>query len=201
MAILIETPAEANIVNVHFYSQQAYLERERKLPTGEKYEYINGKIIEMGGATEKHNTIFANLFGELYISLKSKPYRLYASDMRVHNPITESYFYPDVTVVRGAPLLKDQAFDNLLNPCLIIEILSPGTEEYDRVDKFTAYQSILTLEEYMLVSTEKRQVEYFRKETANQWQKIVFTKADDRVVLFKGETSIQLSDIYININL
>jgi Uma2 family endonuclease len=82
-------------------------------------------------------------------------------------------------VVRGEPLLKDRAFDNLLNPCLIIEIISPGTEEYDRVDKFTAYQSILTLEEYVLVSSEKQQVEYFRRESPNQWKKTLFTKTED----------------------
>lgn len=199
MATLIETPVETNKAMVHFYSEQEYLDRERKLPRQEKHEYINGKIIKMGGATEKHNTIFANLFGELYINLKNKPYRLYASDMRVNNPISGSYFYPDITVVRGESLLKDNVFDNLLNPCLIIEILSPGTEEYDRVDKFTAYQSILTLEEYVLVSAEEVQVEYFRKESASQWKKTLCTTTKEQLSFLNGEMAVSIADIYRNI--
>ncbi len=92
-------------------------------------------------------------------------------------------------------------FDNLLNPCLIIEILSPGTEEYDRVDKFTAYQSILTLEEYVLVYSESRQVEYFRKETARQWQKTLFSDPVESLALLRGEVSIPLTEIYRNIKI
>lgn len=201
MALLIETPAEAAVTTVHFYSEHQYLAQERSLPIGEKNEFINGKIIKMGGASLNHNTIFTNLFLALGLKIQHNNYRIYSSDMRVHNPVTGSYFYPDISVVRGEPLLKDQVFDNLLNPCLIIEILSPGTEEYDRVDKFTAYQSILTLEEYVLVYTERMQVEYFRKQTAGQWRKNLFTAVSDQVVLLNSEVSVALPDIYRNIKL
>jgi Uma2 family endonuclease len=113
MAILIETPVDAPDKVVHFYTEQQYLQRERNLPKQEKNEYINGRIIKMGGATEKHNTIFTNLFLGLGLRLQDKNYRIYGSDMRVNNPITGSYCYPDITVVRGEPLLQDQAYDNL----------------------------------------------------------------------------------------
>jgi Uma2 family endonuclease len=104
-------------------------------------------------------------------------------------------------VVRGEPLLKDRAFDNLLNPASIIEIISPGTEEYDRVDKFTAYQSILTLEEYVLVSSDRQQVEYFRRESANQWKKILYNHAEDILNLLNGELRVTMADIYRNVKL
>ncbi|QHT70144.1 Uma2 family endonuclease [Rhodocytophaga rosea] len=195
----METPAEASKSIIHFYSQEEYLEFERSLPKADKHEFLHGKIITMGGASLNHNTIFTNFFLAIGIKNQDKNYHLYSSDMRVHNPVNGSYFYPDISVIRGEPLLKDEVFDNLLNPCLIIEILSPGTEAYDRVDKFTAYQSILTLEEYVLVYSESMQVEYFRKETARQWQKTLFSNPSEQLILLREEVSIPLTDIYRNI--
>jgi Uma2 family endonuclease len=198
---LLETAAQAYTATIHFYTEQEYLEQERNLPKAEKHEYIHGKVIKMGGVSLNHNTLFTNFFLALGIQIQGKNYQLYPSDMRVNNPLSESYFYPDITVVRGEPLLKDKEFDNLLNPCLIIEIISPGTEEYDRVDKFTAYQSILTLEEYILVSSDKLQVEYFRRQLPNQWKKSLYTKAEDNISLLNGELAIAMTDTYRNIKL
>jgi Uma2 family endonuclease len=201
MAQLIDTPSQTLTDTVHFYTEQEYLQKERSLAKQEKHEFINGKIIKMGGASLNHNTIFTNFFLALGLKMHDKNYRLYASDMRVNNPVTGSYFYPDITVVRGEPLLKDREFDNLLNPCLIIEIISPGTEEYDRVDKFTAYQSILTLEEYVLVSSDKQQVEYFRRESPNQWKKTLLTKTEDTLHLLNNELLVAVADMYRNVKL
>lgn len=201
MAQLLEIPAQTHTATVHFYTEQEYLEQERNLPKADKHEYINGKIIKMGGASLNHNKIHSRIMAQLLSNLTIEQYEIFGSDMRVNNPVSGSYFYPDITVVRGKPLLKDKAFDNLLNPCLIIEIISPGTEEYDRVDKFTAYQSILTLEEYILVSADKLQVEYFRRESANQWKKTLFYQEADKVGLLNGELSVGISDIYRNIKL
>lgn len=201
MAHLLETPAQADTATIHFYTEQEYLEKERSLPKAEKHEYINGKIIKTGGASLNHNKIHSRIMAQLLSNLTIEKYEIFGSGMRVNNPVSESYFYPDITVVRGEPLLKDKAFDNLLNPCLIIEIISPGTEEYDRVDKFTAYQSILTLEEYILVSSDKLQVEYFRREVPNQWKKTLFTKTEDKIGLLNGEMTVAMADIYRNIKL
>jgi Uma2 family endonuclease len=153
----------------------------------------------MDGASLNHNKIHSRIMAQLLSKLNSEAYEVFGSDMRVHNPVNGSYFYPDISVVRGEPLLKDEVFDNLLNPCLIIEILSPGTEAYDRVDKFTAYQSILTLEEYVLVYSESMQVEYFRKETARQWQKTLISDPAESLALLRKEVSIPLTEIYRNI--
>jgi Uma2 family endonuclease len=196
MALLIETPVSAPHALVDFISAEEYLLRERSLPKAEKHEYLNGKIIKMGGAREKHNAIVGNLQGELYLFLKGKGYRIYNSDMRVHNPLANGYFYPDITVVKGQPLLKDKEFDNLLNPVLIVEVLSKSTEAYDREDKFTAYQSILSLQEYVLVSSEEVRVEYFRKRSASQWEKQLFTQPAEALPLLNGDAPVTLADIY-----
>lgn len=185
---------------VDFISPEEYLVRERSLPKEDKHEFLNGKIIKMGGAREKHNVLVGNLIFEIKLSLRGKVFRVYPSDMRVHNPLTTSYFYPDVTVVKGQPLLKDKEFDNLLNPVLIVEVLSESTEAYDREDKFTACQSILSLREYVLVSSENVQVEYFRKQNASQWEKQLFTGPADSLTLLDGEAVIQLADIYQGVN-
>ncbi len=199
MVQLIETLAQTHTTPVCFYTEQEYLQKERSIPKEEKHEFINGKIIKIGGASLNHNKIQSRIMAQLLSQLNTEQYEIFGSDMRVNNPVTESYFYPDITVVRGEPLLKDRAFDNLLNPCLIVEIISPGTEEYDRVDKFTAFQSILTLEEYVLVSSEKLQVEYFRRESANQWKKTVFDKAADTLPLLNEELPVAIADIYRNV--
>jgi Uma2 family endonuclease len=121
--------------------------------------------------------------------------------MRVHNPLANGYFYPDITVVKGQPLLKDKEFDNLLNPVLIVEVLSKSTEAYDREDKFTAYQSILSLQEYVLVSSEEVQVEYFRKRSASQWEKQLFTGSAEVLPLLNGDAPVSLADVYRGVDL
>lgn len=201
MALLIETPVSAPHALVDFISAEEYLLRERSLPKAEKHEYLNGKIIKMGGAREKHNVIVGNLIFELKLNLRDKSYRVYPSDMRVHNPLSNGYFYPDVTVVKGQPLLKDKEFDNLLNPVLIVEVLSKSTEAYDREDKFTACQSILSLQEYVLVSSEEVRVEYFRKRSASQWEKQLFTQPAEVLPLLGGDATVTLADVYRDVAL
>ncbi len=200
MALLIETPVSATRGVVDFISPEEYLVRERSLSRADKHEFLNGKIIKMGGAREKHNLLVANLIFEIKLALRGHDFRVYPSDMRVHNPLTGSYFYPDITVVKGQPLLKDKEFDNLLNPVLIVEVLSKSTEAYDREDKFTACQSILSLQEYVLVSGEEVRVEYFRRQNASQWEKQLFPDTGDSLTLLGGEAIIKLADIYQGVN-
>jgi Uma2 family endonuclease len=192
-----------NIKTVEEYlNPEQYLNLERRgiREINGKWEYYKGPRREVIGKSLKHCTISTNLLSS---SLKNNVimhnYTIFSSDMRLYVPFYESYFYPDITVVRGKPLLKDRAFDNLFNQALIIEIISPGTEEYDRVDKFTAYQSILTLEEYILESSDKLQVEYFRRESPNQWKKIVYSKTDAILNFLNGELSVVIADIYRNV--
>ena len=134
-------------------SPEEYITRERKAIT--KSEYVSGKIIAMAGASYQHTVITMNISGELYGQLKDRECTVHTNDMRVKASATSSYFYPDIVVVCDKPRFEDDTFDTLLNPIVIIEVLSPSTEDYDRIDKFSHYQKLTTLQEYILVSQDR----------------------------------------------
>jgi len=120
-------------VAVDVLSPFTYLTRERKEST--KSEYFNGQVHPMAGATEKHNLLVANVMGEFYVQLRHDPCRFYPSDMRVKTG--DSYTYPDVVIVCGTPEFDDLEKDTLLNPSVIVEVLSSSTESYDRGKKIS----------------------------------------------------------------
>lgn len=114
-----------------YISPEEYLVMERVSPV--KHEYFNGEVFQMAGTTEKHAAIASNINISLGSQLKKRPYKTYQSDLRVHIPATGLYTYPDVVVVCGQPSLTDKVYlDTLLNPVLIVEVLSPSTADYDR---------------------------------------------------------------------
>ena len=133
-----------------YLTPEEYLAFERKATT--KHEYLNGQIVAMSGASFAHTFITANIANQLYNQLIGGECRVVTSDMRVKASKTESYFYPDVVVICGEPLAEDNVFDTLLNPTVIVEVLSPSTEAYDRGEKFEHYKQIASLKEYLLVS-------------------------------------------------
>ena len=146
---------------------EEYIAFERKaLPDGEiiRYEYINGELIAMSGASRAHNLITGNIFGELRTQLRSSGCETYMSDMRVSTPTTTSYFYPDVVVVCEEPRFEDDVFDTLLNPIILVEGLSPSTEVYDRREKFAHYRQLPSLQEYTLVAQDKVLVKHYRRQ-------------------------------------
>ena len=112
-----------------FLTPEEYLALERKAEY--KSEYFQGEMFALAGATSEHNTIAGNIFGKLRQQLKAKPCRAYISDMRVRIPVTGLYTYPDVIVVCGEPRFDDEYSDTLLNPTVLVEVLSPSTESYD----------------------------------------------------------------------
>ena len=126
-----------------FITPEEYLRLERA--SQEKHEYFKGEIFAMTGATENHNIIAGSTFAALYSELRKKPCQIYPSDMRVRIPATGLYTYPDISVVCGTPEFEDDGLDTLLNPTVIIEVLSPSTEPYDRGKKFQHYRTIPTL--------------------------------------------------------
>ena len=135
---------------------ETYLELERKAIT--KSEYVNGEIIAMAGASFAHN--FITLDTVIYLSnqlLASECEVASTGDLRVKVSQTASYFYPDIVVVCGEPQAEDNTFDTLINPALIVEVLSASTETYDRDEKFTHYRQIDTLQEYILISQDRVQ--------------------------------------------
>ena len=149
-------------------TSQDYLTAERQSDI--KHEYWQGETFAMAGATEAHNLIVANVVGELRNQLKKRPCKLYPSDMRVRIPRGNSYKYPDIVVVCGKSQFEDDEHDTLLNPTVLIEVLSPSTEAYDRGAKFREYRAIDSLQAYLLISQDKPLLEcYTRQENTPFW--------------------------------
>ena len=170
-----------------------YLNWERKAVT--KHEYLDGEIVAMSGASNAHNIITMNTANQLYNQLVDEDCLVYASDMRVRVQDPVSYFYPDVTVVCGEPRLEDDVFDTLLNPTVVIEVLSPSTAAYGRQEKFARYQQIASLKEYILISQTRMQVEHHLRQE-NRWHATEFQKLEDVVVLPSIECELLLGHIY-----
>jgi Uma2 family endonuclease len=136
-----------------FLTPEQYLEIERKAEY--KSEYFRGEMFAMAGASRAHNLLVAHLLRDLGQQLRGKPCEIYPSDMRVRVSSTGLYTYPDVVAVCGEPKLLDNQLDTLLNPHLIVEVLSPSTEAYDRGRKFEHYQSIESLGEYLMITCDR----------------------------------------------
>lgn len=110
-----------------------------------------------------------------------------------------SYFYPDLVVSSGEAQFKDKEFDNLTNPALVIEILSASTTSVDRGVKFTAYRSIDTLQEYLLVASQTMLVEHYQRQQQNEWKLMIYQQPDDMLSLLNGLVKVNLQDIYRNV--
>ena len=172
---------------------EEYLTWERKQPF--KNEYHNGQIIAMSGASRAHNLITMNMANQFYTQLVAQSCEVYPGDMRVRTKPTVSYFYPDVIVVCGEPRFEDDTFDTLLNPVLIVEVLSPSTAAFDRGEKFEHYKQLSSLQEYMLISQNRVHVErYLRQDT--QWILTEFRKIDEMIHLLSNRCKLSVRDIY-----
>lgn len=179
-------------------SPEEYITIERKaIPNVNivRSEYINGKIIAMSGASYAHNLITNNISGELRTLLKGTACAAFANDMRVSIPTTNSYFYPDIGVVCDEPRFEDDVFDILLNPVVIIEVLSPSTEVYDRGEKFSHYRQIESLQEYILVSQDKVNVERFLRKP-DEWGYTYFQELDQHLPLSSIHCDLPWQEIY-----
>ncbi len=150
----------------NFMTPEAYLKFERASET--KHEYFGGEVFAMSGASSNHSTISGNAFAALHLQLRSQSCRVYQNDMRVRTP-SMLYTYPDISVVCGEPRFDDKAFDTLINPTLIIEVLSPSTERYDRGRKFQHYRTIETLQEYVLIAQDNPRIERYLRQPNDEW--------------------------------
>lgn len=179
-------------VQTHLTPEE-YLALERKADT--KHEYLRGEIIAMSGASFAHNIITANITTALNNQLSESDCIVVASDMRVRTHPEASYFYPDVLVVCDQPRFEDSTFDILLNPSVLVEVLSPSTETYDRGEKFKHYQQLTSLREYLLVSQEEVCIELYRQQET-RWKLIEFRSLEDVLSLASIDCALTLSDIY-----
>ena len=170
-----------------------YIDVERKAVT--KSEYLSGQIVAMSGASNAHNIITMNTANQLYNQLFDRDCLVYASDMRVRVHAPVSYFYPDIIVVCGEPRFEDDVFDTLLNPTVVVEVLSPSTAAYDRREKFTRYQQIASLKEYILISQNRIHLEHYLQEE-NQWRATEFQKFEDVVPVTSIECELLLGHVY-----
>ncbi len=177
-----------------YVNPEEYLRLERQAEY--KSEYLNGEIFAMGGASETHNLIAGNIFGELRQQLKDRPCRAYVSDMRVKVRATGLYTYPDVVVVCGEPEFEDAEVDTLLNPTMLIEVLSPSTERYDRIAKTSYYRTIDSLAEHLLVAQDEIRLEQYIRQPNEQWLLIEYLNVDSAVRLASIECTLKLSDVY-----
>lgn len=145
------------------YTVEDYLALERGSIDG-KCEFVDGRLFAMTGASREHNVVSINIAGELRSQLKGRPCEAYVNDMRVKAAAVRNYYYPDIAVVCGKPEFEDDHVDTLLNPAVLIEILSPSTESRDRGEKFANYRRIPSLRDYLLVSQDKPRIEHYRRQ-------------------------------------
>lgn len=176
-------------------SEQDYLCLDRESET--RYEYIDGQVLAMAGASERHSSISATLNFLLYGALREGPCRVYASEMRVYVATHRAYFYPDITAVCGeSQLMPGESVGTLLNPSVIIEILSRSTAMYDRTIKFGLYQQIPSLQTYLLVEQNRPHVDAYTRSEGDSW---LFTPAEGleaSVTLPPLELTLALREVY-----
>lgn len=182
-----------------YVTPEEYLAFERKAET--KNEYVNGEIFAMAGASRKHNLIVANISGELRQQLKGTPCELYPGEMRVKAPAARSYVYPDVVVVCGEPQFEDDNLDTLLNPTLVVEVLSKSTESYNRLAKSAYYRTIESLVEYLLVAQEEYRVEQYVKQEDGRWLLSDVRSLESVIELKSIGCSLALRELYDRVSI
>lgn len=181
-----------------YLTPEEYIAFERKaIPDADtvRSEYVNGEIIAMSGASRAHNLITINISTALHSRLRGSGCETYANEMRVSSSATSSYFYPDVVVVCEEPRFEDDVFDTLLNPILLVEVLSPSTEAFDRGEKFAHYRSLAALQEYVLVAQDQMLVEHYRRQE-KQWILTDFRKGEEILSLPSIQCELPLQEIY-----
>jgi len=179
-----------------YYTPEEYLALERNAEF--KSEYIDGRIVAMTGASAPHAFICANVVGELRARLRSGPCRAFVNDIRVQIGDGRRYTYPDIVAYCGEASYRDGVLDTLTNPVLILEVLSPTTEAYDRGEKFQHYRTIESLREYVLVAQDKPLVERYVRH-GEFWTLSTIRALDAEVELTSVGCAIPLREIYENV--
>ena len=177
-------------------SLDTYLARERE--SAEKHEYLDGLVYMMAGASERHGSIVSNTHISIGSQLLRRPCRSYVADLRVKTP-SGLVAYPDLVVVCGKPELLDDKGDVLLNPTLIIEVLSRSTAGYDGTTKFLHYRSLPTLQTYVMIAQDRPRIEVFERGKAEDWQSTYEIDAQGSIALPSIECTLAMMDVYANV--
>ncbi len=184
----------------NYISEEEYLDMEEVSPV--KHEYFDGEIFQMAGASYKHNVAAGNAYASLHLQLRGRNCTPFQNDMRLLVEKTGLYTYPDVMVVCGKPEInKYKGLDNILNPTLIVEVLSPSTADYDKGAKFDQYRTIESLKEYVLVWQDKKRVARYTKQADNSWVLRDFIGEEAEIELASIECRLTIEDIYDKVDL
>ena len=184
---------------ITYVTPDEYLAGERLSES--RSEYLNGVVCAMTGASANHIQIVGNLTIELGTQLRARDCRVFPIDMKVRLPDSRKFFYPDVTIVCGELQFHDNRRDIILNPVLIIEVLSESTEAFDRGAKFQAYQTLDSLKEYVLVAQDRPVVEQFVRQADGKWTYTSVTGLEGSLSLPSVECTLNLSAVYDKVDL
>ncbi|NJN33490.1 MAG: Uma2 family endonuclease [Saprospiraceae bacterium] len=181
------------------YTFEAYLRREEKAI--EKHEFYQGKIVKMPGGTDIHSEIAGNMIATLKNAVRPLPkkFKVYTSDLKIRIESLDSGVYPDALVICVEPEYWQGRRDVIVNPLLVVEVLSPSTEGYDRLGKFELYKELPSFQEYVLINTDKYSVETRFREEPDLWRIRTETNKDNPIALRSLGVSISMTDIYENI--
>lgn len=180
------------------YTLEEYAELEKD--SEERYEFYDGNVWSMAGASPKHEEIVSNMVTELKNKLRGRGCKVFGSNLRVKVPIYKPYRYPDITAICEQPVYENfYGLEVLTNPALIVEVLSPSTESFDLTDKFTYYKSIESFSEYLLIAQDYPHATLFTKRTAEVWEHREYNSLDAKIRLTSLDCEISLAEIYLDI--
>ncbi|WP_017654838.1 Uma2 family endonuclease [Fortiea contorta] len=182
------------VTQQRYFTPEEYLQLEEAADY--KSEYIDGEIIPMAGGTINHNQIALNLSTELNFAFKKQNNRVYMGDVRLWTPPKRTYTYPDVMILVDEPEFWNNRKDIIVNPQVIIEVLSKSTAAYDSEDKFQAYRTIPTFQEYLLIDQNRIHIDQFSKTGKKQWTLREYDEEDEKVSLVTVPFEISLEDVY-----
>lgn len=177
-----------------YMTPQEYLALEHEAEY--KSEYFDGEMFAMSGASLKHNQITINVSAEIHTQFKKRPCRVYSNDMRVKVSPTGLYTYPDIVALCDKPRFDDEQKDTLLNPTVIIEVLSDSTANYDRGTKFKHYRTLESLKEYLLIAQDECHIEHYIRQINNQWLLSETSDLSETIDLPSINCHLALTDVY-----
>lgn len=182
------------------YSVAEYLEIERS--SGERHEFYNGQIIRMAGGSVNHNRISKNIVQYLGNELdKKEGLELFGSDQKVYLPKLNVYLYPDAIVVTQTPIMAENIAQAIVNPLLVVEILSPSTEDYDRKDKFMKYRTLESFKEYVIIQQNSAEILTLFRSEPHIWEEQEFTGLSNSVYFKSIDVHLPLALIYKNVEM
>lgn len=181
-------------VRKHWIAPEDYLELERNAEF--KSEYLEGQIFAMSGGSPEHSAITVNITRELSLQLKGRPCQAFSNDLKVRTSYTGLYAYPNLTVVCSEPIYHDEKRDIITNPVVIIEVLSPSTEAFDRGRKFAHYQNILSLLDYILIAQDQPWIDHYARQPNNRWLLTPVVGLESSLWIPSIECDLRLAEVY-----